>query len=98
MTASAHEINDGFKSIGLLRACSVDGMEHLADVANDAPGHDDSTPVEPALTALVAADAKVTEALVQAAVPGWYAVAGGRRSPGFPPSAGEVTRACNPVQ
>ena len=71
---------DGFRSVGLVEAC-VGAAEHLLPYAADAPGLG-GEPDPGALAALVEADAAITPALVEAAVPGWDAAAGaaaGRR-------------------
>ena len=77
---SFYRKNDGFRSVGLVKAC-MSAAEHLCPFAADAPGLD-GEPDADALAALVAADADLTPELVEAAVPGWDTAAGvaaGRR-------------------
>ncbi|MEM0963341.1 MAG: proteophosphoglycan 5 [Bacteroidota bacterium] len=75
---SAYQQDDGFRSVGLLQAGSLDT---LTAFSRDAPGLD-GEPDPMALAALVAADADLTPAVMEAVVPGWDVAAGvaaGRR-------------------
>ncbi|MEO1475258.1 MAG: proteophosphoglycan 5 [Pseudomonadota bacterium] len=71
-----YDLNDGFTSVGLLKGCSIGGMEGLKESAADAPGLDGEDPDAAALSALIAADGNVTRELLEAAVPGWDIDAG----------------------
>ncbi|OZC02794.1 hypothetical protein [Rubricoccus marinus] len=66
---------DGFDSVGLIRACSLEGTGFLAEFAQEALGLV-GDPDPEALAALVAADADITPALLEAVVPGWDIAAG----------------------
>ena len=67
---------DGFKEVGLLNGCSVTKTDELADHALEAPGLNGQAPSIEALSALVAADANITNDLLEAVVPGWDIDAG----------------------
>jgi hypothetical protein len=71
-----YELPDGFRSVGLLKACSFGGMELLSTFASDAPGLGGNSPDPAALETLVAADGKVTPVMLEAVVPGWDIAAG----------------------
>lgn len=67
---------DGFESVGLLGACSMNDTNILKDFASDAPGLNGKSPQPSALKALIDADAKITSSLLEAVVPGWNIEAG----------------------
>lgn len=71
-----YEKEDGFESIGLLNACSIGDNELLKQFASDSPGLKGKPPRTEALKALVAADANITNLLLEAVVPGWDIEAG----------------------
>lgn len=73
---SGYEKEDGFESLGLLDACSIRDIELLTQFAADAPGLKGSQPSPEALQALVLADANITPAMLEDAVPGWDIGAG----------------------
>ena len=73
---ASYEAQDGFEQVGLLKACSLGTTETLIGCAQEAPGHDDEHPAHEAIAALLAADAEVTESLLDAVVPGWDSKAG----------------------
>lgn len=73
---AAYDKHDGFEQVGLLGACSLNSTELLGQFAMDAPGLRGNPPSFAALSALVAADGKVTSALLDAVVPGWDIAAG----------------------
>ncbi|WP_312271548.1 hypothetical protein [Pseudomonas sp.] len=68
--------NDGYEDIGLINACSINNTTLLSEFASDAPGLNGNPPPAEALAALVAADGKITHALLEAVVPGWDIDAG----------------------
>ena len=72
----AYGQHDGFEQVGLLRACSVGSSELLSQFVVDAPGLRGGPPDPIALSALVAADGDVTDAILKAVVPGWDIAAG----------------------
>ena len=75
---AAYDLDDGFRSVGLLTAGDLDTLRAFAE---DAPGLD-GPPDDRDLTALVAADADVTRDLLERVVPGWDVAVGvemGRR-------------------
>ena len=79
---ASYEASDGFDSIGLLDACSMESTDLLRDFAADAPGLKGQPPSPEALRSLVAADANIDPSLLEAVVPGWDIAAGveaGRR-------------------
>ena len=79
---AAYDADDGFESVGLLDACSVGGTKSLEQFVSDAPGHAAGISLDEPLRALVDADADITDALLEACVPGWDIAAGvaaGRR-------------------
>lgn len=67
---------DGFEQIGLLKSCSVNNFNELAEYVADAPGLLGQTPGADSLSALVKADANVDRELLEAVVPGWDIDAG----------------------
>lgn len=68
---AAYELSDGFTSVGLLRASTLDHEDSgLRHTATHAPGLDGRPADEVALDALVAADGDVTAAQVEAVYPG----------------------------
>lgn len=67
---------DGFKSVGLLDACSINNTELLKTYAAGAPALRGRLPRSDALRTLVAADAHISSSLLEAVVPGWNIVAG----------------------
>lgn len=71
-----YDKDDGFESIGLKTACSMDGVAELAEYAGDAPDIAGQPVSEDALNALVSADANISYDLLEAAVPGWDIAAG----------------------
>lgn len=73
---AAYSKDDGFDSIGLIRACSLGDTTILAAFAEDAPGLGGQKPSQVALAELVAADGKINAELLEAAVPGWNIEAG----------------------
>ena len=73
---AAYDKRDGFKQVGLLRACSISNTEVLSQFVMDAPGLKGESPDSSALSALVAADGNVTDAILEAVVPGWDIAAG----------------------
>jgi len=73
---SNYENDDGFESVGLLKACSVNDTEYLKEFSSDAPGLKGQPAKSEALGALVAADANITDSLLETVVPGWDIDAG----------------------
>lgn len=73
---AAYEKCDGFTSVGLLDACGINGIKELEECAIDAPGLNGKAPDPVALRALIDADANITEAMLEAVVPGWDISAG----------------------
>ena len=71
-----YSTNDGYEDIGLLDACSIHDTTLLSEFASDAPGLNGNPPPVKALAALVAADGKITQELLEAVVPGWDIDAG----------------------
>ena len=73
---ATYDKRDGFEQVGLLRACSKNNTELLSQFAKDAPGLKGEPPAPNALCSLVAADADVTDIILEAVVPGWDIAAG----------------------
>jgi hypothetical protein len=73
---TAYEKDDGFASIGLLDDCSINGTKTLSESAMAAPGLKGEPPDTAALVALIEADANITDAMLEAVVPGWDIAAG----------------------
>lgn len=73
---ASYEKPDGFDSVGLLKACSIDDTALLEQFASAAPGLHDQPPPQDALRTLVNADANITPALLTPVVPGWDIEAG----------------------
>ena len=65
-----YEKEDGFKSVGLLDACSLTDTKLLEEFATIAPELHGKRPSSDALKALVAADANISHALLEAVMPG----------------------------
>lgn len=79
---ASYEKDDGFNSVGLMDACSFKNTSALKDFAENAPDLPEGGPDEGALRALIVANGKITESLLQAVVPGWdirAGVAAGRK-------------------
>ncbi len=73
---AAYDVPDGFEEVSLLKACSIDGTDLLAEFAADAPGLEGSPPDPETLDELVAADGTLSVELLQRAIPGWNVAAG----------------------
>ncbi|MDB9525118.1 hypothetical protein PN498_03895 [Oscillatoria sp. CS-180] len=73
---AAYDPHDGFEQVNLLEACSISSTQVLSQFAMDAPGLKGKPPNPEALSTLVAADADVTDVILEAVVPGWDIAAG----------------------
>ncbi|MBT2788367.1 MULTISPECIES: hypothetical protein [unclassified Halomonas] len=71
-----YNLSDGFDSVGLLKACSLNGTDLLRDIASDAPGLNGKPPSQDALDALVSAGPEITYEQLEMVVPGWDIDAG----------------------
>jgi len=73
---ASYDKEDGFTFVNLAGACSLNDLDYITQHSFDAPGLADGKPDAKELQALVAADAQVTEAMLNDAVPGWDSAAG----------------------
>ena len=71
---SNYEKQDGFSSVGLIRACME--LDELFEHSKDAPGLNGSDPNMELLGEIVNADTNISTDLLERAVPGWDAAAG----------------------
>lgn len=73
---SNYNEHDGFESVNLKGACSINKLELLTVHAQDAPGLNGSPPNKEKLQELVSADAEISKELLEAVIPGWDIEAG----------------------
>lgn len=78
-----YDLDDGFESLNLLGACSINSTELLEGFAADAPGLNGNRIASEHLQALILADAQITPELLEAVVPGWDIAAGVEASRAF---------------
>ncbi len=73
---SNYDEADGFDSVNLKAACSLNDLEMLRVFSQDAPGLNGIPAGDEILKALVSADANISAELLEAVVPGWDIEAG----------------------